>query len=401
MNQVTTTESREAALAVIREQFGQAIAATKCHGCGCLAHTIETMEKAVPAVEELGSILAAARRVLVPRKYECLGCDVCFPAVAGNAFSEAFPDALGEAALCPTDTPTERTGWPPLPGEYTVVRYGAPVAVCTLNSDALAKELAAAAPEGLAIVGTMHTENLGIERVIRNVLANRNIRFLLLCGEDTRQLIGHLPGQSIESLCAKGVDEKRRIVGAKGKRPFLKNVSSEQIQVFREQVELVSMMGEQEGACIARTIADCRARGLPPFARAVDDVAVTTIHAREPDFYKSDPAGFLVVYPDAKARKLIVEHYTNAGVLNCVLDGTTPTALYMEIVKRGLVTQFDHAAYLGRELAAAERSLRTGEPYVQDRAPGVPLPGHDASEAQSCGPECPSCSTQPLRGSSM
>ena len=51
-------------------------------------------------------------------------------------------------------------------------------------------------PEGLAIVGTMHTENLGIERVIKNVLANPHIRFLLLCGEDTQQAVGHLPGQS-------------------------------------------------------------------------------------------------------------------------------------------------------------------------------------------------------------
>ena len=62
----------------------------------------------------------------------------------------------------------------------------------------------------------MHTENLGIERVIRNVLANPNIRILLLCGEDTRQLIGHLPGQSLESLFANGLDEKKRIIGAKG-----------------------------------------------------------------------------------------------------------------------------------------------------------------------------------------
>ena len=61
-----------------------------------------------------------------------------------------------------------------------------------------------------------------INRLIEWSLRNR---FLVLCGEDTKQLVGHLPGQCLESLHANGLDEKRRIVGAKGKRPFVKNVS--------------------------------------------------------------------------------------------------------------------------------------------------------------------------------
>jgi tetrahydromethanopterin S-methyltransferase subunit A len=34
----------------------------------------------------------------------------------------------------------------------------------------------------VALVGTLQTENLGIERVIGNVLANPHIRLLLVCG---------------------------------------------------------------------------------------------------------------------------------------------------------------------------------------------------------------------------
>ena len=67
-------------------------------------------------------------------------------------------------------------GWPPLPGSYTVIRFHAAVAVCTLNSEHLVAALANDPPEGLAIVGTLNTENLGIERVIKNVLSNPNIR---------------------------------------------------------------------------------------------------------------------------------------------------------------------------------------------------------------------------------
>jgi len=391
MNENVHAQSRATALVVVREQFAQAIAATKCHGCGCLLHTIEALEKAAPQVSELNSVLDAARRTLVPKRYDCLGCDVCFPAVAANALSEAFPDAMTVGALCPTEAPQERAGWPPLPGDYSVLRYGASVAACTLNSEDLAKALAKSAPERLAIVGTTPTENLGIERVIRNLLANPNIRFLVLCGEDARQLIGHLPGQSMESLFANGLDETQRIVGAKGKRPFLKNISREHVHAFVAQVQLASMIGEQDVARIAQGIVDLHAQGLSAFATSVTDTSVETVSAKEPQFYKSDPAGFFVVYPDRRTNTLAVEHYTNAGTLDCVVAGATPTAIYAEIVKRGLVSQLDHAAYLGRELAAAERSLLTGEPYVQDRAPGEPMPLGDLAKAGSCGPTCTTC----------
>ena len=126
-----------------------------------------------------------------------------------------------------------------------MVRYGAPVAVCTLNSEALAGSLAKRQPDGLAIIGTMHTENLGIERVIKNVLANPNIRFLVLCGEDTLQAVGHLPGQSLECLFRNGLDDRGRINGARGRRPVLKNVSLKEVRAFTNQVELVSFIGER------------------------------------------------------------------------------------------------------------------------------------------------------------
>ncbi|MFO1419518.1 MAG: DUF4346 domain-containing protein [Candidatus Competibacteraceae bacterium] len=391
MNQVALIKSQETALAVVRAQFAEAVAAAKCHGCGCLAGTLAAMEKAVSAIPELAPILSRARGVVKPRQYDCLGCEVCFPAVAANAFAEAFPDAMPDSALCPTEAPSERVGWPPLPGDYSVLRYSASVAVCTLNSEDVAKGLARAAPDGLAIVGTMHTENLGIERVIRNVLTNPNIRFLVLCGEDTRRRVGHLPGQSMMSLFANGLDDRQRIVGAKGKRPFVKNISTEHVRVFTEQVQLVAMIGEQDITKITGAVLELHGRQRPAFGGIVTEIAVETVRAREPQFYQSDPAGFFVVYPDRRRKALAVEHYTNAGVLDCVVEGPTPTAVYSEIVKRGLVSQLDHAAYLGRELAKAEHSLQTGETYVQDRAPGDPMSAAEPRIISTCGPTCTSC----------
>ena len=183
-------------LRVIQEQLRQAIRAPKCHRCGCLQKTVQALAATQAGQSELASILREAKSVFVPLEYDCLGCPVCYPAIAANAFVEMYPDAAAKLALCPTEEPGERRGWPPLPGDYHVLRYQAPVAVCTLNSSELAAEIRGLSPAGLSIVGTMHTENLGIERLIRNTNANPNIRFLILCGQDTQQRIGHLPGQS-------------------------------------------------------------------------------------------------------------------------------------------------------------------------------------------------------------
>jgi tetrahydromethanopterin S-methyltransferase subunit A len=48
----------------------------------------------------------------------------------------------------------------------------------------------------------MHTENLGIERVIKKTTSNPHIQFLVLCGEDTQQAIGHLLGSRFK-VCLK------------------------------------------------------------------------------------------------------------------------------------------------------------------------------------------------------
>lgn len=384
------------ALNLISEQIKEAIAAPKCHKCGCLQQTVEALAGTDAGKAELSSVLREARSIFVPKRYDCLGCPVCYPAIAANAFVEAYPEAGGGLDLCPTEEPEERRGWPALPGDYAVVRYGAPVAVCALNSEKLMGSLAVRKPDGLAIVGTMHTENLGIERVIKNTLGNPHIRFLLLCGEDTQQAVGHLPGQSFETLFRNGLDERGRIIGAKGKRPVLKNVSREEVQAFVRQVELVAMIGEQSSEAIARQIRTCAERNLGSYPYPFKDTPVERIQAPEPCRLILDKAGYFVVYPEARARRLVVEHYTNQGVLNCVLEGSSTGALYSEAIARELVTRLDHAAYLGRELARAEASLREGTPFIQDAAPGeiaAPLPEIPCSPASACG-----CSASPSKG---
>jgi tetrahydromethanopterin S-methyltransferase subunit A len=217
-------------LQAIKDKLGEAIHAPKCYPCGYFQDTVEALAGTMAGRGELTDVLNEARAVFAAKEYDCLGCPVCYPAIAANAFAEMSPAAAAALDLCPTEEPDERTGWPLLPGDYQIVRYKAPVAVCTLNSSELATEIRNISPVGLSIVGTMHT--VGIERVIRNVNANPNIRFLILCGQDTQQQVGHLPAQSLAALFANGLDERSRITGERGKRPVLKNLTAGEVGVF-------------------------------------------------------------------------------------------------------------------------------------------------------------------------
>lgn len=377
------------ALAEAWRWLAESSAAAKCWPCGCLHGTLISLEAAVhdlpPEAQPLRNELARARARLRPVEYECLGCPTCYPALAANAFAAACPDRAAALAACPTDLPEERAGWPPLPGEYRVLRYRAPVAICTLTDEKLTDPLAEARPVCVAIVGRLHTENLGIERVILNTLANPNIRFLPLCGADSAQRIGHLPGQSFLSLVRNGLDERGRIGEAKGKRPVIRNVSREGVEAFRKRVEVVDLLGCGAEAQILGAAAECAVRDPGPAEPFAGLAAIARTQARPAGRLVLDPAGYFVIFPDAARRTLVLEHYQNEGVLDHVLEGRAPADLCATIVELGLLTRLDHAAYLGHELARAAHALGAGEPFVQDAAPGeeAPAPPSELAPAGS------------------
>ena len=357
-------------------RIAEAAGARKCWRCGCLANSLAAIERHVAEADRpagLEAALQAARNKLTEIEYDCLGCKVCYPALAVNALdlpAEACADAVAVAT---------RAGWPPLPGAYRVIRYRSPVAVCTLTDEPLAQALADAAPPA-AIVGSLQTENLGIERVVLNVVANPHIRFLILCGADTRQQIGHLPGASLLALARCGTNEKGRIIDAPGRRPVLGNLDPAAVAHFRRNVRVIDRVGLADvGALLEaiRTVADADPGCAEPFAV---ERLVPTVTGRLPQRVQLDPAGYFVVYPDRDRDLLLLEHYRNDGLLDIVVEGRRAGELYTTAIERGLVSRLDHAAYLGCELARAELALRTGESYAQDAAPQR----SDAASAAAC-----------------
>jgi tetrahydromethanopterin S-methyltransferase subunit A len=245
----------------------EAVAAENCRACGCFHQLVVVLEQAFLAgvgPQELQETVEAAKRCLVERQYECLGCEVCIPPLVVNALTQALGEAVADLEVCPCEKVEERRGWPPLPGAYQVLRYQAPVAICCLTAEDLAAAVVREAGPEIAIVGTLHTENLGIERLIQNILANPHLRFLVLCGADSQQIMGHYPGQSLVALTQQGIDERRRIKGAQGRRPFLKNLSPEAVAHFRDVVEVVDLIGEAASGKVIAAAERCASRNPGP-----------------------------------------------------------------------------------------------------------------------------------------
>lgn len=365
-------------LAEAVSQLQAATGAKKCWACGCLRHALDALERAVPEGSRpvsLADAMVSARARQVPQRYECLGCEICYPAVALNALGGVGGCTIDEA-VCPTEPVETRSGWPPLLGSYRVLRYQAPVAVCTLNSEELIDHVAAADTDAISIAGGLQTENLGIERLITNVLANPFIRFVIVCGADSQKMIGHLPGQSLVALARDGLNANRRIINAKGKRPVLRNLEPAAVDHFRRTVEVIDLVGVSEIESIIAAVHVCGERNLGPANPFAPNNVPRAVGGTVPVKMVSDPAGYFVIFIDRVRGLLNTEHYYNTGVLTTIIEGHSAAEVYMTVIKRGLLTRLDHAAYLGRELARAEQAMLSGGPYVQDAAP------------EQCSPDC-------------
>ena len=367
----------------------QAAGAAKCRPCGCAHQAAAAAQNTLPQQPELAAAAEKLRASLVEERYDCLGCPVCWPAQALGILTDAeFLPEDGHAPGCPTDDAAERAGWPPLAGAYQVLRWRAPVAVCTLTDTALAEAMAHAAGPEVSIVGTMATENLGMERLVRNVVANPNLRFVIVAGSENRQTVGHLPGASLMALAAHGVDHAGRIVNAPGRRPYLRNVSGEEIAHFRAHVEVIDLIGTTDIGAISQAATTCAARNPGPAQPLAARPLVEPTAGYLTPRMVLDPAGYFVIYPDAVHRLLVLEHYSNDGVLDSVIEGSTAAECYTPAIDLSLVTRLDHAAYLGRELARAEASLVSGAPFIQDRAPELVEP-----TSAGCAREAPAATT--------
>jgi tetrahydromethanopterin S-methyltransferase subunit A len=369
----------ETSLQDAQSQLAEGMALAKCRQCGCMNDTLQNLRTSLTALEDglderLLEQIDGWLGQMKPVKYACLGCAHCYPAVAGNALSSTL--IQWDAAASPVcEFGVLSDLWPPAPGEYTVLCHGqdCPVAVSTLSSVSLADELASAKPSALCIVGKTETENIGIDKVVKNSITNPTIKYLILAGTDPR---GHYPGATLLALKKNGVDENGRVIDAPGKRPILRNVSQAEVQAFRKQVDVIDMIGCDDSAQIIERIQqlvqdETPTCGCADCSQEVQfDVLVQPVHvvAQPPRHIEMDRAGYFVILPDSEKQRIVVEHYNYDNVLLHVIEGEEARSIYWTIIENGWVSQLSHAAYIGKELSRAEQAMAGKLQFVQDGA---------------------------------
>ena len=184
-------------------------------------------------------------------------------------------------------------GYPPEEGRYVRGNDYSPVSVCVILDtfdSAIPSELnelvMAGVDAGAAISGMLQTENIGLEKVICNIVANPNIRYIVLCG---RESTGHLPGESLLALKQNGVDDKKHIIGSEAPTPYLSNISLEVIGRFNKQIVSIINLLCQPGE------SDVRTPGLSP---KVIEKAVWSCYQENPVIFMGHTLYDMGAYPE-------------------------------------------------------------------------------------------------------
>jgi dihydropteroate synthase-like protein len=106
-------------------------------------------------------------------------------------------------------------------------------------------------------------------------------------------------------------------------------------------------------------------REEPMAVQSLSDVSI--FRARPTASFTSDSSGNFEITLDRSRQDIVALHYTRSGDrIDLALRGKSAEALYKAIVRQGLVSSYEHAAYLGYELGKAEVALITGKAYLQD-----------------------------------
>jgi tetrahydromethanopterin S-methyltransferase subunit A len=203
--------------------------------------------------------------------------------------------------------------WPVITGEYEVGNPENPVVVCTCGSHIKGSDLLAA---GAALAGPCKTENIGIEKMVANIVSNPNIRFILITGMEVK---GHVTGQAALAFTQNGIDKEGRIIGAKGAIPFIQNLTPESIERYKSQVEPVFMIDTEDIGAITGKIKELVSKD--PGALDVDPMIIEIKEGAEEEVGgRLRPMAAEMVEVRSRMRGIDTA-VTNSGLLNKLQAG--------------------------------------------------------------------------------
>ena len=128
----------------------------------------------------------------------------------------------------------------PIRTEY-VKGEGKEIAICTLSSLDLLEQISRdqILMKKIVLVGSLLSENKGIDKIIHYSKQNKSLAHIILCGIDSN---GHLAGNSLLSLFDKGISREGRILNSNGHRPYL-TVSFDDVEIFRKRISVHNLLG--------------------------------------------------------------------------------------------------------------------------------------------------------------
>ena len=152
---------------------------------------------------------------------------------------------------------------------------------------------------------------------------------------------------------------------------MLKNLTKSEVIHFRKQIKLHEHVGRTDISELASQLELLNRQATPPYKAGLKVDLVEIERAVLSKRLKLDPSGYFVIIPmQGKEYPLLVEHYSNDGRLRNMVEGKDAASICSTLIEKELVSQLDHASYLGRELVKAEMSLVSDLKYIQDKASG-------------------------------
>ncbi|MCP8321175.1 MAG: dihydropteroate synthase-like protein [archaeon] len=104
-----------------------------------------------------------------------------------------------------------------------------------------------------------------------------------------------------------------------------------------------------------------------PYDRRIEE-GVKIIESKKAGLKKFDQKGCFKILLDRDENEIIALYYPSYKFDKCtlIIKGKEAEEIYRTIIDLGLVSLYDHAAYLGSELQKAQIALNTGKSYLQD-----------------------------------
>lgn len=167
------------------------------------------------------------------------------------------------------------------------------VAVCSLwtKRELVARKLNL---EKISVVGNLYSAKKGISFLIRNILANPNIRYLIVCGLDRSE-----SGRALIDLDKNGFEKVESKEGENGYWRIISGVENridieiekEALEIFRSKVKIMDLRREKDYANIQKVI-DSLDQNLQPFAKK--PLLFPDHIQEETDFFPSESSAFTI-----------------------------------------------------------------------------------------------------------